>query len=327
MAVTSGFFDSVSGDRTYNADQMSLYFEGLISQGVFENVGDRLKVTAGTGMSVNVGTGRAIVQAKWVKNDASLNLEITAADVQKNRIDAIAIRFDATSRTVSIVVKEGTATTGTASPPARATGADVYELFLAYVSVPKATSAITQAQITDLRASANCGWVTGIIDQVDTSDLFDQWQTAYQQYYDRATAAFDIYFAAKKAEYETWFASLTEQLRVDTTLHRYQTIWYLGGGVTEIPVAIAQYESDKDMLFAYLNGVLLIEGADYTISGTGENAKLLLTRALVGGNKAAIYVIKSVIGEGTNTYMGGSALGVTLAAPNGIQGNATREDV
>ena len=326
MSVTYGFFNSVNGDRLYNADQMSLYFEGLISQGVFENVGDRMQVTAGTGMSVNVGTGRAIVQSKWAKNDAALNLAITAADVQKNRIDAIAIRFDATARTVSIVVKEGTATTGTASPPARATGADVYELFLAYVSISKATSAITQAMITDLRASANCGWVTGIIDQVDTSDLFDQWQTAYEAYYAAATAAFNAYFAAKKAEYETWFASLTSELRVDTTLHRYTGTAYVNNGSTEISVGISQYESDKDMLFAYLNGVLLVDGIDYTISGTGADAKIMLANATVGANTAAFYVIKSVIGEASVSYTGGSALGITTAAPVGIQGNAERTD-
>ena len=59
MAITSGFFDSVSGDRTYDADQMSTYFEGLISDGVYENVGDRFAVTsANSGMNINVGAGR-----------------------------------------------------------------------------------------------------------------------------------------------------------------------------------------------------------------------------------------------------------------------------
>lgn len=298
MSVTYGFFNSVNGDRLYNADQMSLYFEGLISQGVFENVGDRMQVTAGTGMSVNVGTGRAIVQSKWAKNDAALNLAITAADVQKNRIDAIAIRFDATARTVSIVVKEGTATTGAASPPARATGADVYELFLAYVSVPKATSAITQAMITDLRASTNCGWVTGIIDQVDTSDLFDQWQAAYEDYYASATSAFDAYFEAKQLQFEAWFASLTQQLRVDTTLHKYFNYKYLASGVTETTIGINDFDSANDILFVFLNGVTLTEGIDYTISGTGSSSKIILTHALVNANKIEFVVIKSVIGEG-----------------------------
>lgn len=31
MAVTYGFFNSVNGDRKYNADQMSSYFEGLVT--------------------------------------------------------------------------------------------------------------------------------------------------------------------------------------------------------------------------------------------------------------------------------------------------------
>lgn len=295
MAVSSGFFNSVEGDRLYNADTMSEYFEGLISQGVFENVGDRMQVTAGAGMSVNVGSGRAIVKTKWCKNDSALNLAITAADLQKNRIDAIAVRFDASARAVSVVVKEGTATTGTATPPSRATGADVYELFLAYVNVPKNTSAITQALITDLRSSDMCGWVTGIIEQVDTSDLFAQWQAAYENYYASATAAFNAYIAAKQAEFEAWFDDLTEQLRVDTTIKKYQQTWYLGDGVSEIPVGIEQYTSD-DILLAFVNGVLLDEGTEYTISGTGSTANIILTRALIGTNVASIIVIKSVVG-------------------------------
>ena len=60
MSVTCGFFNSSNGDRKYNADQMSSYFEGLVSDGVYENVGDALIVKAGDGMQVIVGEGRAI---------------------------------------------------------------------------------------------------------------------------------------------------------------------------------------------------------------------------------------------------------------------------
>lgn len=305
MAVTYGFFNSVSGDRRYNADQMSTYFEGLVSSGVFENVGDRLQVTAGTGMSVNVGTGRAIISSKWVKNDAALNLPLTAADVQKNRIDAIAIRFDATARTVSIVVKEGTATTGTATPPTRATGADVYELFLAYVSVPKTTTAITQDLITDLRWSANCGWVTGLIKQVTTSDLYDQWAAAYNAYYAQSTATFDAYMSAKQTEFDTWFEHLTEQLNVDTTLHQYENTVTVSGTTSAVPIGIEDYDSDTDLLLAYSNGILLVEGIDYTISGTGATAQILLANPLTGANDVTFVAIKSVIGEGSGGGGGG----------------------
>lgn len=327
MAVTSGFFNSVDGDRLYNADQMSLYFEGLISQGVFENVGDRLQVTAGAGMSVNVGTGRAIVQSKWCKNDSTLNLEIAAADVQKNRIDAIAVRYSATDRSVSIVVKAGTATTGTAAPPERATGADVYELFIAYVSVPKNTAAITQDLITDLRPSSSCGWVTGIIEQVDTSDLFDQWEAAYAAYYAQMSETFAAYLAAKQQEFETWFASLTSELRVDTTLHHYQNNVTTADGATVVNVGISQYDSSADILLAYSNGVLLVAGTDYTISGTGAEAAINLTRALIGVNLVTFIVIKSVIGEGTSGSVPTVSALLADTTPETIIGNGTVEEV
>ena len=69
MAVTYGFFDSVNGDRKYNAEQMSDYFKGIVTEGVFQHVDNGLQVIAGTGMTVKVKTGRAIIQNRWVEND------------------------------------------------------------------------------------------------------------------------------------------------------------------------------------------------------------------------------------------------------------------
>ena len=51
--VTYGFFNSVDGDRRYTADQMSNYFKGLISDGVYEGLGSALVVTAGDGQCGN----------------------------------------------------------------------------------------------------------------------------------------------------------------------------------------------------------------------------------------------------------------------------------
>ena len=94
MAITYGFFNSVNGDRTYNADQMSEYFDGLVSDGVYENVGGALQVLAGSGMTVNVQTGRMIINSKWLNNDAVVPLTITAAHATLNRYTAIVARLD-----------------------------------------------------------------------------------------------------------------------------------------------------------------------------------------------------------------------------------------
>ena len=44
MPITSGFYNSVNGDRVYDADQFGSLFDGIISEGIFPNVGDKFFV-------------------------------------------------------------------------------------------------------------------------------------------------------------------------------------------------------------------------------------------------------------------------------------------
>ena len=157
MAVTYGFFNSVNGDRKYNADQMSEYFSGIINEGVFQHLNGGLAVTAGTGLAVNVASGRAIVQNKWVQNDASLALTIDAASETYARKDAVVVRLDNSSRAISIVVKKGTPA-ATPEAPSMTRTSTTYEICLAYVNVAAAATSVT---ITDKRSDSTvCGWVT-----------------------------------------------------------------------------------------------------------------------------------------------------------------------
>jgi hypothetical protein len=302
MAVTSGFFDSISGDRRYSADQMSTYFEGLVSDGIYENIGNRFEVTASAGMTVNVGSGRALIKSHWIKNDGSVPLTLDAADVQFPRIDTIVLRFDKreVSRNIDILIRKGQAAARPYSvEPERSD--DVYELLVAKITVPKGATEIVQANITDMRSSGYCGWVTGIIQQVDTSDLFLQWQSAYEDYYARSTAAFDAYLALKKSAFDAWFNSLTSTLNVDMTLTKFQNTVTVTGVTDEITIGIYEYNSETDVLFAYVGGVLLVENVEYIISGTGDTAKIELANELVGKNDVTFIVLKNVIGKSVLT--------------------------
>ena len=297
MAITSGFFDSINGDRTYNAEQMSNYFDGLVSNGIYESIGDRFVVQAGSGMNVTVGTGRALIQSRWIKNDAIVTLTLDAADLQLNRIDAIVLQLDLTEsgREINIVIKKGTPATNPTKPNI-IQSSDIYELCLAYVNIGKNTASIVQNNITDMRASSLCGWVTGLITQVNTADLFLQWQTAYENYYAQSTAAFDAYIQLKQAAFDDWFSTLTKELKVDTTLVKYQNTVTVSGETMQIAIGIAEYDSNTDVLFTYVNGVFLVEGNEYTIIGTGDSANIILTRALNGENNITFVVLKNAIG-------------------------------
>lgn len=295
MSIKSGFFNSVNGDRKYNAEDMSHYFDGLITDGVFEAVDDKLQVKAGGAMTVNVATGRAMIDCHWLKNDSVYSLDIEPADVQLNRCDGIGVKLDLTNRQMSLIVYKGKL------------GSDAFEipkntetikyLWLATVWVKAGTTSITQSRIGDLRGGSVCPWVTGLIKQVDTSQLFAQYQEACQEYYDEMTAEMNAFFATKQAEFNAWFDTLTSELVVDTYIKKYQNSYIVNSETKELSIGISEYDSAKDILSVNINGVLFVEGVEYTISGTGAAAKIVLNNTIKADNRITFVVLKSKIGS------------------------------
>ena len=96
MAWTSGFFNSVNGDRLYNADQMSHIFEGLITDGVYESVANKLAVQPNSGMTIQIATGRGWFGKRWVNNDSEYTMTVENSDVILNRYVAVVIKVDST---------------------------------------------------------------------------------------------------------------------------------------------------------------------------------------------------------------------------------------
>lgn len=148
-----GYFNSVNGDRLYNADDMSNYFDGLITNGIYKNIKGAFRVIPGEGMIVQVLDGRAMIDCKWVTNDTFENITLDSADANYNRIDAIVLRLDEDNRQIILTTIKGTP----ASAPVAPTIAD-NELCLAFVTVTVGASTIAISNISDQRQ-----WVKGII--------------------------------------------------------------------------------------------------------------------------------------------------------------------
>lgn len=205
MAITSGFFNSVNHDRQYNAAQIGKFLQYIVSSGVFPYVSSSLQVLATDGMTVEVQAGRAMLDNHYMDNDAPITLTLNAGAAQ-DRIDAIIMYVDMTERACSITIKEGTPA-ASPKPPAM-TRTDVRkEYMLAAVRVNKLTTSITQTNITDTRPDTTvCGWVHGLINQVDTASLFIQWQTAYEEAY----AELGDYLEAQKAAWDAFFTAVSE---------------------------------------------------------------------------------------------------------------------
>lgn len=175
--IESGFFNSVNGDRKYNADDISRYFENIISSGLFERIENNCKVTATGGMNLSVAAGGGILNCRYFRVTSAESLTVSTANAALPRIDAVVARLD-TSDAVRGVVLRVNAGTPSASPvaPAPERTATVYEIALAHVYVGAGVTAITADNITDKRGVYNvCEWANSMLDRSAVKVVHDRY--------------------------------------------------------------------------------------------------------------------------------------------------------
>ncbi len=163
MAIRSGFFNSVEGDRTYDASRFAEYFGALVGNGIFPDPADNLQVVSNNDMTVTVKAGKAWINGYIVINDSDYILNIAPADGVLNRIDRVAARYDVIDREIRLEVKKGNFASE-AVAPAMQRDSDAYELGLALINVAAGTVSITSEDITDTRLDNTvCGVVTSLL--------------------------------------------------------------------------------------------------------------------------------------------------------------------
>lgn len=223
MSVTSGFFNSINGDRTYNAQQMSSIFDGIINDGVFANVGTAFSVQATTGNTVNVGTGRCWFDSTWLLNDATLPIELDDAEVLLDRIDAIVIEINHSEsvRSGSIKVVNGTPSSTPTNPTMTHTDY-INQYPIAYIMRSANSDAITQANITYTVGSNACPFITGILSVVSIQNIVAQWENEFDTWLDSLSAMLDDNTAANLAnqilELKEQFDTLAKEKKIYSEL-------------------------------------------------------------------------------------------------------------
>ena len=214
MSLTCGFFNSEDGDREYFNQDLSNFLEGLITDGIYEFIDDHMMITASEtpDMYINIGKGRAWFNATWTKIDATVRQEIPAADAVLNRIDAICLTVNKTRavRNNYIEIISGTGAAGTPTKPTVADETDIYRHVLAYVTVPKGATAITQAQIENRIGMGSALFSAPKWGNVPTTEeMVAQWQTQFDEFMDHIHETFD-YDAA--GNLQTQIDDLQEEL-------------------------------------------------------------------------------------------------------------------
>lgn len=281
MAITCGYFNSKGGDRRYNSETISKYYRGLISRGVLQNFLGKFQVTAGSGMQVTVKSGRAyFTDGKWMESNSDMNFTVQPSEATLHRIDRIVLKKNSNEavRDCTIEYKKGTPSLSP-EPPELVNDGNIEEMSLCQIYVGKLVETITQSEITDERPlDGVCGFVHGLIEQLDTEDLFIQYTKAFND----------------------WFDEVKETLATATLIRQYTSNYKTTQeNETFIPINIPQFTLGLDILNVFINGMKLIGGVDYV----KEADKITLTKPLDKGQTVDFEVFKSVDGSSAETVV------------------------
>lgn len=184
----SGFFNaeeveledgSTEYDRVYDSEQFSNYFSLFVGNGVFINPENQLLVSEVSGQisrAVSVNAGWAFINGMFYHNKEAGSLDVAQNITSTVRKDGVFCRYSKADRSINVKVVEGRI------EPKRLEYD--YELLLAIVEVGPGVTSITNANITDTRPNENvCGFVKGLQEVIETDDLFQQFNSQFNQWF------------------------------------------------------------------------------------------------------------------------------------------------
>ena len=217
MALSYGFYNSVSGDRVYDAVQISQIFDGIIKDGVYATYKKGMVVKASDNAGeVIIQPGRAWFNHTWSYNDADYVMTALTPPTLTYRIDALVLDInEATSaRENSFQWVQGTESTNPERPTLTNT-ATHHQYPLAYVSRYPETITIKTADITSMVGTSECPFATGVLEGIDLDAWINQWEDMFFSWYRDTRTEFEVWMATQQVVYETWFSTMQNQMEGD----------------------------------------------------------------------------------------------------------------
>lgn len=311
MSVSSGFFNSLNGDRKYNAAQMSAIFDGLIIDGVFASIGTAFAVKAAGGLTVNVGIGKAWFDHTWTVNDSILPMTAPEAEVLLDRIDAVVLEVNGMESVRENTIKfvKGNPSSAPSRPTLTNEG-NVHQYPLCYIYRKYGTAVINQADITPMVGTESTPFVTGILQTISLDELLGKWQDELDRFTDARSQEVDDWIAQEESDFTTWFNNMKadlqqEQAVLDQWIASEQAdflAWYnqmkdlLSGDVAgNLQLEIDKEEVKRILLVGFEDGTKEFSDDGSTITSTASDGRTL-TKTFSDGFLTMTNVLKSAAG-------------------------------
>jgi hypothetical protein len=293
MSVSSGFFNSLNGDRKYNAAQMSAIFDGLIIDGVFASIGTAFAVKAAGGLTVNVGIGKAWFDHTWTVNDSILPMTAPEAEVLLDRIDAVVLEVNGMESVRENTIKfvKGNPSSAPSRPTLTNEG-NVHQYPLCYIYRKYGTAVINQADITPMVGTESTPFVTGILQTISLDELLGKWQDELDRFTDARSQEVDDWIAREESDFTAWIAS--EQ--ADFLAWYNQMKDQLSGDVAgNLQLEIDKEEVKRILLVGFEDGTKEFSDDGTVITSTASDGRTL-TKTFSDGFLTMTNVLKSAAG-------------------------------
>lgn len=311
MSVSSGFFNSLNGDRKYNAAQMSAIFDGLIIDGVFASIGTAFAVKAAGGLTVNVGIGKAWFDHTWTVNDSILPMTAPEAEVLLDRIDAVILEVNGMESVRENTIKfvKGNPSSAPSRPTLTNEG-NVHQYPLCYIYRKYGTAVINQADITPMVGTESTPFVTGILQTISLDELLGKWQDELDRFTDARSQEVDDWIAQEESDFTAWFNKMKadlqqEQTVLDQWIASEQAdflAWYnqmkdqLSGDVAgNLQLEIDKEEVKRILLVGFEDGTKEFSDDGTVITSTASDGRTL-TKTFSDGFLTMTNVLKSAAG-------------------------------
>lgn len=311
MSVSSGFFNSLNGDRKYNAAQMSAIFDGLIIDGVFASIGTAFAVKAAGGLTVNIGVGKAWFDHTWTVNDSILPMTAPEAEVLLDRIDAVVLEVNGTESVRENTIKFVKGNPSSApSRPILTNEGNVHQYPLCYIYRKYGTAVINQADITPMVGTESTPFVTGILQTISLDELLGKWQDELDRFTDARSKEVDDWIAQEESDFTAWFNKMKadlqqEQTVLDQWIASEQAdflAWYnqmkdqLSGDVAgNLQLEIDKEEVKRILLVGFEDGTKEFSDDGTVITSTASDGRTL-TKTFSDGFLTMTNVLKSAAG-------------------------------
>lgn len=310
MALRSGFYNSMNNDRKYFASDFSMLFDGIIQDGVFAHVLEKMVVKLTTGMDIAVQPGLAWFNETWTYLDAPYPISLEESDILYDRYDVIALEVhnDNIERTNYIKIIKGTPASEPEKPTLVKEG--YYQYPLAYIRVPANSEALEAQNLENVVGTDECPFVVGIQDPISISYLYSQWE----------------------AEFDKWFADLQTNLEGDVAANlQNQITQHVTNKNMHIPTLTYSKSGTTHALLGLSGGTGLVSaiflstepfntGDTFTIDGVPYNIKMSTgetpsDKMFVAGSVNSVVV--DTVGKTINFKAGGGYVkGDIIAAEN-----------